>query len=93
MSQSRQVLFGNLEYRLFRGFFLNVFGTLSRVRDQIFLKRGGVTDERILLRRRALATDSEYRIRIGITYAFGSIYNNVVNSRFDGASGGFIRMF
>ncbi len=93
MSQSRQVLFGNLEYRLFRGFFLNVFGTLSRVRDQIFLKRGGVTDERILLRRRALATDSEYRIRIGSTYAFGSIYNNVVNSRFDGASGGFIRMF
>jgi hypothetical protein len=93
MSQSRQVLFGNVEYRLFRGFFINVFGTLSRVRDQIFLKRGGTTDERILLRRRELATDHEYRIRIGFTYAFGSIYNNVVNSRFDGASGGFIRMF
>ncbi|MBU21712.1 MAG: hypothetical protein QGF21_03860 [Vicinamibacterales bacterium] len=92
-SQSRQVLFGNVEYRLFRGFFLNIFGTFSRVRDQIYLARGGVTDEEILLRRRDLATDSEYNFRIGFTYAFGSIYNNVVNSRFDGAAGGFIRTF
>jgi hypothetical protein len=87
------VLFGNVEYRLFRGFFLNIFGTFSRVRDQIYLARGGVTDEEILLRRRDLATDSEYNFRIGFTYAFGSIYNNVVNSRFDGAAGGFIRTF
>ena len=92
-SQSRQVLFGNIEYRLFRGFFLNIRGDFSRVRDQIFLERGGVTDEEILLRRRELATDSEYSFRIGITYSFGSIYNNVVNSRFDGAAGGFIRTF
>ncbi len=92
-SQSRQVVFGNVEYRIFRGFFINAFGSLSRVRDQIFLERGGVTDEEILLRRRQLATDSEYRFRIGITYAFGSIYNNVVNSRFAGSSGGFVRAF
>ena len=92
-SQSRQVIFGNVEYRIFRGFFINAFGSLSRVRDQIFLERGGVTDEEILLRRRQLATDSEYRFRIGITYSFGSIYNNVVNSRFAGSSGGFIRAF
>ena len=93
LSQSHQVVYGNVEYRLFRGFFLNISGALSRVRDQIYLKRGGVTDEQILLRRRELATDSEYRFRVGFTYAFGSIYNNVVNSRFDGASGGFIRAF
>ncbi len=92
-SQSRQVVFGNVEYRIFRGFFINAFGSLARVRDQIFLERGGVTDEEILLRRRQLATDSEYRFRIGITYTFGSIYNNVVNSRFAGSSGGFVRAF
>ena len=92
-SQSRQVVFGNVEYRIFRGFFINAFGSVSLVRDQIFLERGGVTDEEILLRRRQLATDSEYRFRIGITYAFGSIYNNVVNSRFAGSSGGFVRAF
>ena len=92
-SQSRQVVFGNVEYRIFRGFFINDFGSLSWVRDQIFLERGGVTDEEILLRRRQLATDSEYRFRIGITYAFGSIYNNVVNLRFAGSSGGFVRAF
>jgi hypothetical protein len=63
------------------------------VRDQIFLARRGVTDSEILLRRRELATDFEYNFRIGFTYSFGSIYNNVVNSRFDGAAGGFIRTF
>lgn len=63
------------------------------MRDQIFLERSGVTDEEILLRWRQLATDSQYRFRIGITYAFGSIYNNVVNLRFAGSSGGFVRAF
>ncbi len=92
-SQTRQVFFGIVEYRIFRGFFINAFGSLSRVRDQIFLARRGATNEEILLRRRELATDSEYRFRIGITYTFGSIYNNVVNSRFAGSSGGFIRAF
>jgi len=28
-SQSRQVVFGNVEYRIFRGFFINAFGSLS----------------------------------------------------------------
>ncbi len=91
--QWRSVFFGNVEYRLFRGFFLNFFGSASSVRDQIFLARRGVTDSEILLRRRELATDFEYNFRIGFTYSFGSIYNNVVNSRFDGAAGGFIRTF
>ena len=92
-SQTRSVLFGNVEYRLFRGFFVTARGSLSRVRDQIYLARRGATDEEILLRRRDLATDSEYSFRVGFTYSFGSIYNNVVNSRFAGSSGGFIRAF
>ena len=92
-SKFRVVLFGNIEIRLFRGFFLNLRGNSSLVRDQIFLASGGVTDAEILLRRRKLATDYEYSFRVGITYTFGSIYNNVVNSRFDGSSGGFIRAF
>ena len=92
-SKFRVVLFGNVEIRLFRGFFLNLRGNSSLVRDQIFLAAGGVTDAEILLRRRKLATDYEYSLRVGITYTFGSIYNNVVNSRFAGSSGGFIRAF
>ena len=91
--QYRIVVFGDLEIRLFRGFFLSLRGDSSLVRDQIFLEAGGVSDEEILLRRRQLATDYEYSFRVGFTYSFGSIYNNVVNSRFAGSSGGFIRAF
>lgn len=87
------MFFGETEIRLFRGFTLDLEGDVSAIRDQIFLPRRGSTDEEILLRRRQLATDYEYELSIGITYTFGSIFNNIVNSRFAGSSGGFIRSF
>ena len=92
-SQNRLVFFGDLEIRLFRGFFLNINGSSSLLRDQIYLPRRDATDQEILVRQRQLATDYEWRLRIGITYSFGSIFNNVVNSRFAGSNGGFIRVF
>ncbi len=92
-SLKRAVFFADLEIRLFRGFFLNLNGNSSLIRDQIYLPARGATDEEILVRQRQLATDYEWRFRIGITYSFGSIFNNVVNSRFAGSSGGFTRSF
>ena len=92
-SQHRLVFLGDLEIRLFRGFFLSINGNSSLIRDQIFLPRRDATDEEILVRQRQLATDYEWRLRIGITYSFGSIFNNVVNSRFAGSNGGFTRAF
>ena len=91
--QNRVVFFGDLEIRLVRGFFLNLNGNSSLIRDQIYLPRRDATDEEILVRQRQLATDYEWRFRVGITYSFGSIFNNIVNSRFAGSSGGFIRAF
>jgi hypothetical protein len=91
--RNRLVFFGDLEVRLFRGFFLNLNGSSSLIRDQIYLPRRDATDEEILVRQRQLATDFEWRVRIGFTYSFGSIFNNVVNSRFAGSSGGFTRAF
>ena len=44
-----------------------------------------------LVRRRRLATDYEYSTGFGISIQFGSIFNNVVNSRFAGSTGGIIR--
>ena len=57
--QNRLVFAGDLEIRLFRGFFLDINGDGSRIRDQIYLPRRGATDEEILVRRRQLATDYE----------------------------------
>jgi hypothetical protein len=91
--QNRLVFFGDVEIRLFRGFFLSLNGSSSLIRDQIYLPRRDATDEEILVRQRQLSTDYEWRFRIGLTYSFGSIFNNVVNSRFAGSSGGFTRSF
>jgi len=51
------------------------------VHDQIYLPKGDASLEDILIRRRKQATAYEAVIEIGLSYTFGSIYNNVVNER------------
>ncbi len=80
-------LFADTNIRLFRGFGLDVQGSFSRVRDQIYLAAGGVTDEEVLLRLRQLQTGYRYRMQVGFTFQFGSIYNNVVNPRWSATTG------
>jgi hypothetical protein len=79
--------FGDLEVRLFKGFALELFAEASRRRDQLSLRRGDATNEEILVRQRELATGYEYEFGFGISYTFGSIFNNIVNPRFRGAGG------
>ncbi|HEX6135205.1 MAG TPA: hypothetical protein VFZ24_14650 [Longimicrobiales bacterium] len=86
---SISVFSGLSDIRLFKGFSLNVFGNYSLVRNQIALARGGLTQEEVLLRQRELATSYRFFISGGISYRFGSIFNNVVNPRFTGSEGVF----
>ena len=72
----------NLNLRLFEGFSLDLNGRASMVRDQLSLSNEGATEEEILLHRKEIATDYDYRFSIGFRYTFGSIYSNVVNPRF-----------
>jgi len=87
LSKNQITLFGITRVRLFRGLSFNFFGSVSRVRDQLFLPKGVALDEEILLRRRQLETSYTYRLSGGFTYRFGSIFNNVVNPRFGGGGG------
>lgn len=73
----------NLDVRLFKGLSLNLYGTISLLRDQLYLPAGGASPEEIFLRRKQLATEYQYWTQVGVTYTFGSIYSNVVNPRFD----------
>jgi len=82
VKQNRIELYGNISIRVFRGLRFNAGGGWERIRDQIFLPLGGLTDEEILLRRRERASEYEFDIRMGFSYQFGSIFNNVVNNRF-----------
>lgn len=89
----RVAMFGELDVRVFRGLSVSVDGSVSRIRDQIFLRKGDATTEEILVRQRQLATSYRYSLSFGFTYTFGSIYNNIVNPRFTGAPGGFPQFF
>jgi hypothetical protein len=73
---------GNVSYRITRGLDLNLNGNLSSVHDQIYLSGQGLTEEERLLRIRQEATDYTYGGSFGLSYQFGSIFNNVVNNRF-----------
>ena len=60
-------------------FFVNT--RLEKIHDQIYLPKGDLTIDEILLRRKQLATTYDIRYRLGVRFTFGSIYNNVVNHR------------
>jgi hypothetical protein len=82
LQRHRYVLNGDVDVRLFKGFSLTLDGSVSRIHDQLYLRAGVATDEEILLRRRQLATNYRYRFAIGASYTFGSMFNNIVNTRF-----------
>ena len=82
LSKYRVDVGGELSFRITRGLSLNLDGSASRVRDQIALPARGATDEEILLRLRELQSDYQFDFSFGLTYRFGSIFNNIVNPRF-----------
>ncbi len=79
--------------RLFKGFSLNLFADYSRLGKQITLPFLGATREEVLLRRKQLETSYNYYAYVGISYSFGSIFNNAVNPRFGSSGGGTTIMF
>lgn len=82
-SKNRLEVESNLEFRIFRGLSLEIRGEYSLINDQISLPQEDLSDEEVLLRRRELATAYSFRGSIGLSYSFGSIYNDIVNPRFD----------
>lgn len=77
-----------VSWRVARGLNLNFDVGYSRIRDQINIKRGNATDEDVFLHLRQLATGYQYFGSVGVSYTFGSIFQNVVNPRFTRNTGG-----
>ena len=73
----------NIDVRVSRGVTLFFGGNAQRVNDQLYLPRGDAADDEVLTRQRALATAYRVNARAGVRFTFGSIYNNIVNPRFD----------
>ncbi len=68
--------------RLFKGLSLSLSGRARFIHDQLSLPLSDATAEEVLLRQRQIATSYSYNFKVGFSYTFGSIYNNVVNPRF-----------
>lgn len=83
-SKNNLSLYGTLNLRIAKGLSFNIRGSASIVHDQLSLVKGGATYEEILLRQKEIATQYTYYTSFGLSYTFGSIYNNVVNPRFGG---------
>jgi len=77
-------VFASANFRLFRGLSLRGFVSYNRIRDQIDLPGSAATKDEILLQSVQLPTGYSYFANFGITYRFGSIFNNVVNPRMGG---------
>jgi hypothetical protein len=81
-SKRNTELGGNFNVRIYRGLSVNMGANYNWIRDQIYLPKGEQDQVDVLLRRRALQTGFEYGVYGGLSYTFGSIFNNVVNPRF-----------
>ncbi len=88
ISRHNVSLNGFLSFRITRGLDMNFGASYSRVNDQLYLSGEGLTDEQRFLRLRNEATNYRASIQVGLSYQFGSIFNNVVNNRFSRGGGG-----
>lgn len=69
--------------RVFKGFNFNVGGNYRITRDQINLPAQDVTLVDLLLQQQQLQSGYNYYVSVGFSYQFGSIYNSIVNPRFN----------
>ena len=81
-------VFSGFTLNLFRGFSFNGFFSYSRIHDQVYLPASSATQQQILTRQLQLPTNYTYSTYFGLSYTFGSIYNNIVNPRFGSSGGG-----
>lgn len=80
-SKFRVSLNSNVDLRLVRGLAFRVSGNVRLIRDQLSLPGGESSLEDLLLQQRQLATDYDLGLFAGVSYTFGSMYNNIVNTR------------
>jgi len=72
----------DFDIRISQGLSFNCNFQASLIHDQLYIAIGDRSVDEILLRRTQLKTDWSYDVRVGLSYTFGSQYNNIVNPRF-----------
>lgn len=83
-SQYRVTFDTQLSLRLAEGLSIQLYGSAALIQDQISLAKSDLNTTTVLLQGRQLPTSFSYWAYFGINYTFGSIYNSIVNTRFNG---------
>ena len=81
ISQHRLEMEGYLNLRVISGLSVQVGGDMALINDQRSLPAGDMSLEDLLLAQRQVATNYRFSGSIGLRYTFGSIFNDVVNTR------------
>jgi hypothetical protein len=85
-SQRSTRFYGNANIRIVKGLSFFVSGEYDWIHDQLYLRKGTASTANVLLRQQALKTSYSFYGNFGLSYTFGSIFNNVVFPRFGGNS-------
>ncbi len=83
ISLNRVSVSTDISINILKGLSINISGQLSFIHDQISLSKAETSLENVLIRTQQLPTTFNYYSNVGLSYTFGSIYNNIVNPRFD----------
>mgnify|MGYP000051511392 CR=1 FL=1 len=86
LSKNSAGCFTSLNWRITEGLTINGFFTVDFQQDQLNLPKGDLSEEEILLQISEQKSSFNFYTFFGISYTFGSIYNNVVNPRFEGGN-------
>ncbi|MDP2089707.1 MAG: hypothetical protein Q8J84_09940 [Flavobacteriaceae bacterium] len=70
-------------FRILKGLSFNISGNYSITDNQINLAGRNLSLEELLLRQQQVKSGYNYFISTGLNYSFGSIYNTIVNPRFN----------
>ncbi|MDB4582264.1 hypothetical protein N9164_03860 [Draconibacterium sp.] len=80
-SKNRITFDTDLSVRIIRGLSVNFGFRIENIHDQIYLAKGDVSLEDVLLNKVQLPSTFEIGADFGVRVQFGSIYNNIVNNR------------
>ncbi len=73
----------NTSIRIYKGLSFNTYASYDILHNQINLPATGTSYEDVLLQQKEVKTGYRFYFMVGLTFSFGSIYNTIVNPRFD----------
>ena len=70
-------------FRLVKGLSFDISGNYDITNNQVNLAGGDLSLEELLLRQQQVKSGYNYFFRVGLNYSFGSMFNTIVNPRFN----------